>query len=441
MGKNYTPMDAAALVNLINAELTGQDASIQKVTTDNFVSVGEGIWTHSTENVYNALSTVLLRTIIAVRSTEDDLIIMDAEDTDMYSSRVRKISYLARQAKNSGDFNTQLYTNLAAGFTNGQNPDGDGVAQSTKSQWEQCPVVPIEMNFGGMNVWEHGITWYKDQAKAAFRNEDEFMRFWAGAVQENANDIIRAKNAYRRAILLNFIAGIYNLRNKGPKVVNLTAEYNSRYGTQYTSEQLRTTYLKDFLKFFVATFKTYSENLKKDSMNYHINFSKTVNGEKYNLLRKTPSSRQRAILYKPLFIEAEAQVLPEIFNPQYLDINKSYQPVMWWQNENAPSSIDVVGSIPDFENTQLQVTGDRVQLDYVVGLLYDTDALMSNFQLDDANTTPLEARKRFRNTWYSMARNGINDFSEKCILFIMKDEDAPSGSDIPIASSIPVAGT
>ena len=177
-------------------------------------------------------------------------------------------------------------------------------------------------------------------------------------------------------------------------------------------------------------------------MNYHINFSKTINGETYNLLRKTPASRQRAILYKPLFIEAEAQVLPEIFNPQYLDINKSYQPVMWWQNENAPSSIDVVGSIPDFENTQLQVTGDRVQLDYVVGLLYDSDALMSNFQLDDANTTSLEARKRFRNTWYSMARNGINDFSEKCILFIMQDESGGGGSQVPLTGSqISLSGT
>ena len=432
MGKNYQPMDAAALVNLISKELTGQDGSIQKVTTDNFVSVGEKIWSHQTENVYNALSTVLLRTTIAARTSEDDLIIMDAEDTGVYSSRIRKISYLAREAKNSGDFNTQVYTNLAAGFTNGQNKDSNGDAQSTKSQWEQCPVVPIELNFGGMNVWEHGITWYKDQAKAAFRNGAEFMQFWAGAVKENANDIIRAKNAYRRAILLNFIAGIYNLRNKGPKAVNLTKEFNDEYGTNYTSEQLRTTYLKEFLEFFVSTFKIYSENLKKDSMNYHINFSKEVNGETYNLLRKTPSSMQRAILYKPLFIKAESKVLPEIFNPEYLDIKKSYQPVMWWQNENNPSAIDVVGSIPDFDDTGLQVTGDRVQLDYVVGLLYDNDALMSNFQLDDANTTPLEARKRFRNTWYSMARNGINDFSEKCILFYMKDEVAPPASVVGV---------
>ena len=55
MARTLTPRDAHALVNLVMAELTGQDASIQQVTTDNFVSVGETILTqYPMENVYNA---------------------------------------------------------------------------------------------------------------------------------------------------------------------------------------------------------------------------------------------------------------------------------------------------------------------------------------------------------------------------------------------------
>lgn len=424
MARTYTPRDAHALVNLVLAELTGQDSSIQQVTTDNFLSVGELINSYPAENVYNALSIPLLRTLIAARSLDDELLIINALDTGMYANRVRKISYLSKWAKASGDFNTQLYTNLAAGFTNGQNPDSNGVPQSTKSQWEQCPVVPVEMNFGGQSTWEHGITWYKDQAKNAFQDESSFLRFWEGALLENANDIKREKNAYRRAILLNFLAGIYDLKAVGPTVVNLTDAFNTKFGTSYTSAQLRTTYLKEFLAFFVATFKTYSKVLKKSSMNYHLNFTKTINGETYNLLRHTPYDRQRVILYEPLFIESEAMVLPEIFNPEYLDLKTQYEGVMWWQNENNPSAISVVPSIPDF-TYGVQTTGTTVALDYVVGVLYDEDAIMSCFQLDDANTTPLEARKRFRNTWYSMSRNGINDFTEKCILFTMEDPATP----------------
>lgn len=421
MARTLTPRDAHALVNLVNAELTGQDATLTQVTTDNFVSVGETIMSYPTENVYNALSIVLLRTLIAARSVDEDLAIMNSIDTGMYSSRLRKVSYLSRWAKASGDFNTQLYTNLAAGFTNGQNPDSNNVPQSTKSQWEQCPVVPIELNFGGSSVWEHGLTWYKDQAKNAFADEASFNRFWEGALIENANDIKREKSAYRRAILLNFIAGLYDLSSQGTKVINLTAAFNAKYLTSYTTAQLKTTYYKEFLAFFVATFKTVSRNMEKSSINYHVNISKTINGETYNLLRHTPRSRQRVILYEPMFIDAQANVLPEIFNPQYLDIDTQYEGLLWWQNENDPEAISVVPSIPDFANTGTQITGTAVSLKNVVGLIYDEDALMSNFQLDDVNTTPLEARKRFRNTWYSMARGGINDFTEKATLFIMAD--------------------
>ncbi len=420
MPRTLTPRDAHALVNLIMAELTGQDANLTQVTTDNFISVGETIMSYPHENVYNAISMVLLRTLIAARPVDEDLLIMNAVDSGVYANRLRKISYLSKWAKAAGAFNTQLYTNLAAGFTAGENKDSNGVPQSTKSQWEQCPVVPIELNFGGQSVWDHGITWYKYAAKNAFTDEASFNRFWEGALVENANDIKREKSAYRRAILLNFIAGLYDLQASGTTVINLTAAFNAKYQTSYTTQDLKTTHEKEFLQFFVSTFKTVSKYLEKSSVNYHVNISKTVDGDTYNLLRHTPKSRQRVILYEPMFIDAKANVLPEIFNPEMLDLKTQYEGMLWWQNENDPEAISVVPSVPNF-TTGVQETGTAVALEHVVGLIYDEDALLSDFQLDDVDTTPLESRKKFRNTWYTMSRNGINDFTEKAVLFIMKD--------------------
>ncbi|MDO4528757.1 MAG: hypothetical protein Q4C03_08260 [bacterium] len=161
--------------------------------------------------------------------------------------------------------------------------------------------------------------------------------------------------------------------------------------------------------------------MEKSSINYHVNISKTINGETYNLLRHTPRSRQRVILYEPMFIDAQANVLPEIFNPELLDINTQYEGLLWWQNENVPEGISVVPSSPDFANTGTQITGTAVALDNVVGLIFDEDALMSNFQIDDVDTTVLESRKKFRNNWYTISRGGINDFTEKAVLFIMED--------------------
>ena len=421
MPRTFTPNDAHAIVNLVMKELTGQNAQIQQVNSSNFVSTGEKILTqYPMENVYNALSIPLLRTLIAARAADDELMILNAVDSGMFSSRLRKISYLSKFALPSGSFNTDLFTNLAPGFTAGQNEDAQGTPQSTKSQWEQNPVIPVELQFGGSSVWDHGITWYKDQAKNAFTDEASFLRFWEGALIENANDIKSEKNAFRRMILLNHIAAMIDLQASGTTVVNLTAAYNAKFGTNYTSAQLRTTYLKEFLKFFTSTFKLYSKNLKKRSMNYHVNISKTVNGVTYNLLRHTPYDRQRVILYEPLFMDAEAMVLPEIFRPEYLDLETQYESVTWWQNENEPSKISVIPAITDY-STGVQTAGAAVALDYVVGIIFDEDAIMTDFQLDDTNTTALEARKRFRNTWFSMARNGLNDLTEKAVLFIMAD--------------------
>lgn len=421
MARTFTPRDAHVIVNLVNAELTGQDATIQTVNSNNFVSVGEFILSQPMENVYNALSMPLLRTLIAARNYDEELLIINALNSGVYSSRMRKISYLSKYAMPAGSFNTQLYTNLKAGFTAGQNPDSGGTPQSTKSQWEQCPVIPKELHFGGSSVWDHGITWYKDQAKNAFQDEASFMRFWEGALVENANDIKMEKNAFRRLTLLNFIAGLYDLQSDGTIAINMTTAFNTRFNTNYTSAQLRTTYLKEFLAFFVSTFKTISKTIKKRSINYHIDMPETVNGVQYHLLRHTPYNRQRVILYEPLFIESEANVLPQIFNPEYLDLGTQYEGVMWWQNENDPSAIDVTPSVPDLSNTGAQTQGSNVALDYVIGVLYDEDALMTDFQLDDVNTTSLEARKRFRNTWYAMERNALNDFTEKAVLFYMAD--------------------
>ena len=420
MARALTPQDCHAIVNLIQREMSGQDGTVTTVNSSNFVSVGETILASSKENIYNALSVVLGRTLVAARSYTAKLWLINAQNTGVYTHRMRKISFYDRGAVASGDFNTQLFTNLEDGFDNGENESG-GTPQSTKDQWEQRQVYPLEINFGGSSTLEYGITWYEDQVKNAFRSEEDFAQFWAGALTEHANAIEQRKEAFNRMTVLNFMAGCYNLSSAGMGAINLTSAFNTKFGTSYTSAQLRTTYLKQFLEFFVSEFKQYSRMLENRSIRFHVSPTKTdAQGNSLALLRHTPRDKQRVLLYQPLFMDAEAQVLPEIFNDQYLDIDKQYEGVMFWQDEIKGPELDVTPAQPDYTGGT-QGAGANVALSYVVGLLYDEDALMTDFQLETANTTPLEARKRYRNTWLSIARNAINDFTENGILFYMAD--------------------
>lgn len=415
MARTLTARDCHALMNLLVKEATGQDAQIQVVDSSTFVSAGETVLATGTENVLNALSLVLGRTFMAVRPYNAKLALINAINTGEYTHRMRKISFYSREAQASGDWNTQLYTNLADGFTNGQNID-DGTAQSTKSMWEQNQPVPLEMNFAGSSVWEDSTTIYDYQLQQAFRSEDEFGQFVAGIMTERGNDIESQKEAFNRMTLLNFMAGVYDLNQSG-SVVNLTSAFNTEFGTNYTSAQLRTTYLKEFCMFLSAKIKIDSDMLTNRSKKAHWAPAK----EGYALLRHTPKDRQRLMLYNPLLIKTQAYVFPELFNEQYLKM-ENYEGVMYWQNENDPSAIKVTPAIPDTTGlTGVQTAGDTVTLDYVVGMLYDVDALMVDYQLDNSAVTPLEARKHYRNMWWSFAKNAICDFTENAIIYIMAD--------------------
>lgn len=418
MSRSFTPTDAHAIMNLLVKQATGQQ-EISVTDTSSFISAGEKVLATGTENVLDSIGIVMGRLYVAARPYTAKLEIINALNTAMYTNRMRKISYYARENVAAGFVNTNEFTNLKSGYTNGQN-ETDGAAKSTKSMWEQDLPVALEMNFAGSDVWQTSQTIARDQLKIAFRGEDEFMQFFNGSMIEKANDIASNREAFNRMILLNKIASVYDMSTvmKG-SARNLTSEYNQKYGTSYTSEELRTKYLESFLKFFVTEFKLASDYMENRSALYHWSPEKTVDGKSYVLLRHTPKDRQRSILYTPLFTEARSNVLPDIFNPQYLDIN-NYEGVTYWQDISNPAQIDITPAVVDTATGE-QTAGAEAKIPYVIGILYDVDGMMSDYQLDDAISTPVEARKRYYNIWYSFARNGINDNTENSIIFYMAD--------------------
>lgn len=426
MARAYTPRDAHTLMNALVEQATGAQ-TITVVDTSTFVSAGELVMSTGLENVYNALSILVGRTYAAVRPYDARLQLINAINSGVYTNRFRKISYYSKPAQPSGWFNTQLFTNLKDGFTAGQNPDAQGNAQSTKSQYEINSGVPLEVNFGGSSTWQESLTIFENQLKVAFRSESEFMAFWTGLVTQKDNDIEMEKEAFNRMTLLNHMAARVDFANQNlipGGAVNLTAAFNARFGTAYTSAQLRTTYLTDFLAFFVSMIKTHSMQMRQNSLNYHWTPTLTRDGVTYNRLnRHTPARNQRLLLYTPLFVEAEAQVFPEVFHENYLEL-KNYEGVMFWQAEDATFTnnpkLDVTPAVTD-PATGLQTAGNRIQLDYVVGMLYDEEALMVDYQLETTNTSPLEARKGYRTQWYTFAKNAISDLTENGIVFYMAD--------------------
>lgn len=421
MARTLTPKDAYALMTQIARQATGQ-SSMAVVDASGFISAGETVLATGYENVFNAINIVFGRLIVAVRPYKGKFLTVQAADSGVYSNRYRKVSFYSKDPLPSGYFNTDFYTNLADGYTS-----GDNGGSSTKSQFEQHQAMPLEMNFAGSSTWQHCITLYEDQVKMAFSSPDEFNRFTAGYLAEHANDIEQVKEAFNRMTVVSKMAAIYDYAINESVVteaaVNLTAAFNTYYNITpaYTTAQLLSTYLKEFLEFATATIKEYSDRLTDRSSRFHNPMTKTVGGVNYSILRHTPKADQRLILYGPLFRKAEALVMPEIFGPQYLEMGQNYESVNFWQFNDGTNDMDINFQTAIYDaGTGEQKQGAAVNIT-CVGILFDRDSILTDFQLEVAHTSPLEARKGYRNTWLTFSKNAINDPTENAILFYMAD--------------------
>lgn len=428
--------DAYALMNAVMAQLTGTD-SISVIDAQGFADAGRLAMEYKTDEIYNALSIVGAKLLVATRPYKAPLWLIDSINSGYYNNRIRKVSFYSTKALPSGAFNTDLYTNLANGFDNGENPSS-GSAQSTKDQWEQHPVHPLEMNFSESHVWQDCITRYEDQIKIAFTSEDEWIQFWGGLMTEKGNDIEQRKEANNRTALLTRMAIASAMGAAGSalsgngSVIDLTAEFNDYYGTNYTGTQLRTSYKKEFLEFLISELKITSNMMTKRTGYFHHAPKLTLADGDHFILRHTPKSEQRMFMYAPFWEKAKASVMPEIFNDEYLKYD-NFEAVDFWQNfslddeDKATANIKV--TIPGWLESDITsgtTTADTAYTfnpDYIVGCLFDKDALLTDFQFEAARTTGIEARKNYSNTWLDFGLGTICDPSENFILFIMSEND------------------
>lgn len=405
----FAPKDAYAVMNTLVHQATGAE-NISVVDTASFIDAGKAVLDTGVENVLNSLSVLIGRTIIASRPYEGKFKIITRNESDAFDNRIRKISFYARDNQASGAFNTDLVPdNLGPGKTN---TSGAG------SMWEQNPAMPVERFFYSSYVWDKSHTQYIEQIKEAFRSEGEFISFINGVMVEVQNDIESTLEANNRATIIDRIGGqvlqVQNGTMRPETAVNLTAEFNTEMGTTYTTAEILSEHLTEFLEFYVARVKIDSDRLTNRSALYHDNMVKIVDGVAYFVMRHTPKDRQRFVYYAPFFTKAKTRVMPEIFNPEYLDF-KQGEAVDYWQSFTEPSKISVKPSLPNGAESS------DITLDLVIGMLFDEDAIMTNNKFTGMYTTPIEARHVYTNMWWHYKYGVVQDYTENCIVYYMAD--------------------
>ena len=404
----FRPQDIYTIANALVKDVTGQTPAISAVDTSSFVNVGQMCLNQSKEGTLQALSNMVARTIIAVRPYSGRFTSIEATSQE-WGLFIRKIAFFC------GDFDETKFINTA------QNPstllDGNSV-----DMYKIKKRYPLEMYYTGESTLNQRYTTFREQLKTAFLSESEFSAFLNGLTVEIGNDVARWKTAENRAVVMNFIGSLYNTGKPGQKV-NLTAEFNAARGTAYTTAELLTTHLQEFLSFFVSYLETLTGLLEESSELYHLTPACTDDaGNTLHLFRHTPKSEQKLLLYQPLINDAKAWVYPAIFGPGYLSFG-NYEGVQFWQNNNDRSAVNVVPAQFDV-NTAKQVKGKAVHLSHVIGLLYDRRALATTYRQDSVYTTPFNISGEYYNTEHHWKMNYMQDPTENAVLFYMEDPNS-----------------
>ena len=395
MANVLTPVDVYALMNAVVSQATGR-TDLAVVDTTTFASVGEIVLRTGTENTLNAISTVIGKTIFSVRPYKGKLESLRVAQ-QRWGGQVRKIINLYDEAEKSDDWNTDVSQNALA--------DGGSV-----DMYKIRKPKALQLNFYGTKVLQKHITRFRDQLSLAFHNEDEFIRFIDSVMVEFSNEIELLNEAESRATLLNFMAGISSM---GLTEVDLVAEYNNEYGTQFTRAQLLSTYIESFMKFVAAEIKIYSSRLTDMSTLYHANLTG------YNkIMRHTPKERQKMVMYEPIFIKTQAEVYSGLFNPRYLDIG-SFEGVNYWQSQSTPTAINVKPNILDVATGASKDAETAVDLDYVLGILFDEEACGVMPQFDYSSTTPFNSAGGYYNMYMHWRFNSYCDYTENAVLFVL----------------------
>lgn len=404
MANSLTPTDVYAIVNAMSRQMFGSSA-LQAVDTTTFATVGETMLRTSKENTLDAFYAVMGPTIVAVRpySSALRLIVQIPEEWGGIS---RKISFYAKGLQPSGNWNTNLNPN--------QLVDGQSVDHYVISK-----KYPLQINFCGIKTEEYEDTTFLHQLNVAFRSPEEFARFTEGKMVDIANDIETKTEADNTLLLLNAMGATYNTGATRSKV-NLTAAFNAEFGTTYTTAQLLSTQFKEFMAYFVERVQGDIKLAAKRNELFHVYPARNDDaGNALVLPRHTPESLGRLLLYMPIIRRAEKEIFPSLFNDNYLKFEQ-FEGVEYWQSPLSGSEINVTPNQMD-PTTGNSVDGANVNLEVVLGFYFDRDALAASLKYQSAMTTPINARGKYYNTYYSWAHCWKIDQTENMILYYMAD--------------------
>ena len=376
------------VLNTIIAQATGK-TPLTLTATENFTSVATTAQSISTDNLLDAISQVLSRTIFSVRPYEAKFKGLMQNEV-RFGNHVRKLNIGDKNWEN--DVRYDLKDN-----------------ESIDDQIVSIPTI-LQTNFYGQNTYSRHYTVYRDQLNIALSSEDEFQRFVTMIVQNCSDMIEQCHESTARMTLANFIGG--KVKGDINNVIHLVTKYNDIAGTDLTTDTVRQpSNFVPFVKWAFGYIGYISGMLTERSLKYHIN----VIGKEIS--RHTPQNKQKLYLFSEYLKDMDASVLSSVYNDNYLKW-ADHEQVNFWQSIDTPDGININASYmkPD-GSIEIDSTGSAVS--NIFGVLFDEEAIGITTCGQWSSASRFNARGGYTNFWYHFNDRYYNDFTENGVVFLL----------------------
>lgn len=374
------------LVNEIAKEAQAQ-TDISAIDLSSFISVGTSILATGTEQALNAITTVLQRSIIAVRPYNEKFKGLQWTN-DLWGAITRKINFADREAEQEHAYLEAL-------------TEGDSV-----DPWTVRKPNVLQTNFYGSDVYSNSYTVYEYQVREAFTSEDAFSTFISGLYMHMMNERIQWLELLKKSILVNAIAG-KNALNQD--VINLRTEYNAATGSSFTKEDLmKPENFKGFMDWCYARVSKVAREFTSRSQKYQAVIDNKP------IMRHTPYQDQRVYMLAEFLEAMSARVYANTYHENFLTY-ADVEAVDYWQAINQPDEIKATPVVID--NTGAYSTGKLQEMAGVVGIIFDRDALGYNIFHEGVYTTSMNAKGLYFNVFYHMDIRLNEDLTEKIAVF------------------------
>jgi len=390
----------ATVLNSIVHQATGQDV-ITPTNTAEFVSVANTALSLGNDVVMNAISSVLARTIFAIRPYSAKFVGLE-KDLPRWGAYMRKLSIA-----DSDWADDEAYKYPVAYDASENPPTGDG---KMVDQWKIKKPNVLQTNFYGASVFGDHVTIFEDQLESAFRSPEELGSFLSMIMTNISNRIEMARDGIARGLVANMIGALVT-ENDANRVVHLLTEYNQQAGLSLTAQSV---YAPDnfpaFMKWVYARIAQISDLMTENSLMYQT----VITGKP--VLRHTPVQNQKVYLYSPARHQMDARVLADTYHDTYLRY-ADVESVNYWQSIRTPDAVNVS---PVYTSAAgAVVNGDPVSKAGIFGLIFDEDAM--GYALLDRRMIPtsVNASGIYRNLWWHFKGKVFQDNTEKaCVLLL-----------------------